>query len=580
MASYTVKKGDTLSAIAKANNTTVQQLVKDNNISNPNLIYAGQKINLPGSNKKDTKSNKPSTKTNNSVTTVTPETPKATNKETKNPTFEGADQKYVDMALEEYKPSDEEIGYKNNRDDYAKKYEDKINEGPQFSDTVTQAFEWLQSQQEYFKNGKTSWDDKINSQISAIENRDPFEYDVDKDQLFQQALSSAMRSGQSAMQDTIGQASALTGGYGSTYATSAGNQAYNAFIEDAYNNLPEYYQLALDAYKAEAEEMYNLLGIYTQMGETEWNRNVDAHNTVFDFADSQRNFEYGLYNDEVTNLYNAMDMYDSFYQQKNEEGRDLWKQSVDNAWNVIGTQIDIYQYNKDFDYKVDRDKVADEQWQTSHDEDVRQFNYSIGDTNNDGVLSADEIAERDKWKQKDYDLQAGNQTRSNNEYKLSTGDTNMDGVLSDEEKIASGNYVKNKDGKIVPINYSDWIDPDKIEVDPVTGEVTSIDGNTISGTGANKPTVSGFRSTEGDNFEITIGDKSYTVENQGKVADATTKEALKKQTPNGNIIVYNNTAYLKNGEDFYEIGNTDGFMNWGWGAGSGATDLILALTKK
>jgi hypothetical protein len=48
-----------------------------------------------------------------------------------------------------------------------------------------------------------------------------------------------MNSGKSAMQDTIGQASALTGGYGSTYATSAGNQAYNAFIEDAYNNLPE-----------------------------------------------------------------------------------------------------------------------------------------------------------------------------------------------------------------------------------------------------------------------------------------------------------------------------------------------------
>ena len=43
---YKVKKGDTLSKIAKENNTTVEKLVKINNIKNPNLIYAGQKIRI------------------------------------------------------------------------------------------------------------------------------------------------------------------------------------------------------------------------------------------------------------------------------------------------------------------------------------------------------------------------------------------------------------------------------------------------------------------------------------------------------------------------------------------------------
>lgn len=41
---YTVRSGDTLSSIATKYKTTVQKLVKDNNIKNPNLIYAGQKI--------------------------------------------------------------------------------------------------------------------------------------------------------------------------------------------------------------------------------------------------------------------------------------------------------------------------------------------------------------------------------------------------------------------------------------------------------------------------------------------------------------------------------------------------------
>ena len=41
---YTVKSGDTLSAIAKALGTTVQQLVDNNGIKNPDLIYPGQYI--------------------------------------------------------------------------------------------------------------------------------------------------------------------------------------------------------------------------------------------------------------------------------------------------------------------------------------------------------------------------------------------------------------------------------------------------------------------------------------------------------------------------------------------------------
>ena len=41
---YIVQKGDTLSGIAKKYNTTYQKIAKDNNISNPNLIYPGQKL--------------------------------------------------------------------------------------------------------------------------------------------------------------------------------------------------------------------------------------------------------------------------------------------------------------------------------------------------------------------------------------------------------------------------------------------------------------------------------------------------------------------------------------------------------
>ena len=44
---YTVMQGDTLSTIAPRFNTTVQAIMVANNITNPNLIYPGQVLNIP-----------------------------------------------------------------------------------------------------------------------------------------------------------------------------------------------------------------------------------------------------------------------------------------------------------------------------------------------------------------------------------------------------------------------------------------------------------------------------------------------------------------------------------------------------
>ncbi|QNU67820.1 LysM peptidoglycan-binding domain-containing protein [Ruminiclostridium herbifermentans] len=71
---YTVKSGDTLSALAKKYGTTVAELAKLNNITNVNKISVGQKLKIPSAtnNSNNTTTNKdnnpPDTKVNNSVT--------------------------------------------------------------------------------------------------------------------------------------------------------------------------------------------------------------------------------------------------------------------------------------------------------------------------------------------------------------------------------------------------------------------------------------------------------------------------------------------------------------------------------
>jgi hypothetical protein len=129
-------------------------------------------------------------------------------------------------------------------------------------------------------------------------------------------------------------------------------------------------------------------------------------------------------------------------------------------------------------------------------------------------------------------------------------------------------------------DYSGYINPDDVEVDE-NGNIINIDGYNIAGVGSGiTPTVSGFRTNKGDNFEITIGDKSYKVENEGKVESSKTKESIKKGKTYGNITIADNgNAYIKQGNDYYRIGNTNGLFNIGISKNSGYNDLLLALQK-
>lgn len=248
----------------------------------------------------------------------------------------------------------------------------------QVPEAVTEADAWLSGQLQKIQSGKTSYSDQVRDMMDKIMNREKFSYDVDKDPLFQQALASSMGSGQQAMQNTIGQASALTGGYGSTYATTAGNQAYNAFIEDAYDNLPQYYQMALDAYNMEGEEMYRQFGMVSELDDKEYNRNLTAFDATRQYRNQAYNEAYALHRDSVSdayakanleisehgqlmsdavNHYNVTSDYaDTLYAREFEK----WNAEVGQAMQAVQMQHSDYWEKTKFDQEV--------QW---HDEEAR-----------------------------------------------------------------------------------------------------------------------------------------------------------------------------------------------------------------
>ena len=244
---------------------------------------------------------------------------------------------------------------------------------------VTEADAYLSEQLKKIQSGKTSYSDQVQSMMDKIMNREKFSYDIDADPLFQQALASSMKSGQQAMQDTIGQASALTGGYGSTYATSAGNQAYNAFIEDAYNNLPQYYQMAMEAYQMEGDEMYRQFGMLSELDDKEYNRNVTAYDATYAHRNQMYNEAYTQYRDSKSDAFAMANIQIAEHGQRVSDAYNLYSATSDYANTLYEREYSQWADEVNMAYKY-ADMLNTDWWnQTNFDEGVRQYEQSFAE---------------------------------------------------------------------------------------------------------------------------------------------------------------------------------------------------------
>lgn len=224
----------------------------------------------------------------------------------------------------------------------------KINSQYNMSSAVSSAMDFTSSLLDKLSTGRTSYSDRVDEMINTIMNRKEFSYDPDTDTLFQNALSSAMNSGKSAMEDTMGQAASLTGGYGSSYATSAANQAYNAYVEDAYDNLPQYYQMALNTYQMESEDLYNKLGMLNTADDKEFNRTYTAWDANFRNWTQLYDMEYTQWRDSVSNALSAAGL------ELNENGQ-IFNQAS-SAYSALNDNANT-QYSRD--YSQYRDNKSD-----------------------------------------------------------------------------------------------------------------------------------------------------------------------------------------------------------------------------
>lgn len=125
---------------------------------------------------------------------------------------------------------------------------------------------------------QSKYQGQIDEVMKNIANRKPFAYNVNEDALYQQYKDRYTQMGKQAMRDTMGQAAALTGGYGNTYAQNAGQQAYGAYMQGLTDKIPELYQLALDKYDRDAAAEKEKYSLYKDADSTDYSRWADRVN--------------------------------------------------------------------------------------------------------------------------------------------------------------------------------------------------------------------------------------------------------------------------------------------------------------
>lgn len=158
--------------------------------------------------------------------------------------------------------------------------------------------------------------------MDQIANRKAFSYDLGADPMYRQYREQYQSAGRLAMENTMGAAASLTGGYGSSYSQQAGQQAYNAYLQKLNEVVPELYAQARSQYDREGaalSERYALIS-------------------------SREKSDYDRYRDQVSDYYAALSDARGAYQSEAQRSENLALQYAklanDNYWNELNYRSD------------------------------------------------------------------------------------------------------------------------------------------------------------------------------------------------------------------------------------------------
>lgn len=297
MGKYTLKPGENIWDVASQFNTTAEEIAKLNNTSDPFSIKKNMTINIPEAQS----------------AVVSDQTRKDMYDNTANNT----------VSI----PSYDKTRYEDTKEGgaAAQAYKDALGAVSGYGS---------------FKYGKQTELDNI---MQSILERKPFTYNFNEDAFYQMYKDKYQKQGKMAAANVMGQAAALTGGYGNSYAATAGNQAYLGYLENLNDIIPELYQMAYDKYSQEGQDMYNQYGLLRDDYDKQRALHAEGYQRLVDAANAARSDYYS----GAESFYDAQDrankaLYDEYELALKQIEGDEPKETTltPSQWNAIFDKAD------------------------------------------------------------------------------------------------------------------------------------------------------------------------------------------------------------------------------------------------
>ena len=135
---------------------------------------------------------------------------------------------------------------------------------------------------------------QASSYLQQLHERPKFSYDAASDPLYQQYKETYMRQGSQAMQDTVGKVAAMTGGYGNSYAQTAGQQMFQQYLDQLNDRVPELYNAAYNRYAQEGADLRDAYSMAANQENQEYNRLLAADQTAYERGQTERDRAYSM----------------------------------------------------------------------------------------------------------------------------------------------------------------------------------------------------------------------------------------------------------------------------------------------
>ena len=152
----------------------------------------------------------------------------------------------------------------------------------------------------------SKWQQQLDAAMEKILNREKFSYNLNGDALYRQYKDQAIQNGRLAMQDTLGQAAAMTGGFGSSYGQTAAQQAYRQQMANLGDKASALYDKARSEYGRQGtadKQAYDLLLQRENSSQNQYKQNLAAweaeNQRLWSRYDQAQAADYNAYRDEI-----------------------------------------------------------------------------------------------------------------------------------------------------------------------------------------------------------------------------------------------------------------------------------------